>query len=119
MENSDADTLSEISSVLSTLSYDNILKNQGQHDAVIFSHRRDVALSFKELVESFAESNDVLFAPKDGCSIDGKQIWLFGSCHTYIEHDVIFLRNHSASNSWTPVTLEELLLKCTSRYPVE
>jgi hypothetical protein len=113
LESSNADALSEISSALSTLSYDHILKSQAQLNEVDFSCR-GVALSFKELVESFAESNNVTYAPKDGHYIDGKQIWLFGNCHIYIEHDVVFTKNFSASNSWTPITLEELLLKCSS-----
>lgn len=113
LESSNADTLSEISSILSSLSYELILKNQAQPNDFNFSHR-NVAFSFKELVESFAESNNITFAPKDGYYIDGKQIWLFGNCHIYIEHDVVFSKNFSASNSWTPITLEELLLKCSS-----
>jgi len=65
-------------------------------------------VSFREVVESFAEQNGIEFVPKIGKQIDGKQIFMFANASIYIEHDVVFC-NLGGTSSWSPIALEDLL----------
>ena len=65
-------------------------------------------MSFKDVVTSFAMSSGISFLPKQGRQFEGKQIWQFGKCSCYLEHDVVFLYDVSKQH-WRPVSLEEML----------
>eukprot|EP00697_Spironema_sp_BW2_P005491 gnl/Spiro4/17669_TR9403_c0_g1_i1.p1 gnl/Spiro4/17669_TR9403_c0_g1~~gnl/Spiro4/17669_TR9403_c0_g1_i1.p1 ORF type:complete len:195 (+),score=62.11 gnl/Spiro4/17669_TR9403_c0_g1_i1:359-943(+) len=45
----------------------------------------DIDLTFKEVVERFAEENDVTFLPKHGSMQEGKQIYTFGKRSVYLD----------------------------------
>lgn len=66
------------------------------------------SMSFKDVVTSFAMSSGISFLPKQGRQFEGKQIWQFGKCSCYLEHDVVFLHDVSKQH-WRPVSLEDLL----------
>ena len=65
-------------------------------------------MSFKDVVTSFAMTSGITFVPKQGRQFEGKQIWQFGKCSCYLEHDVVFLYDVSKQH-WRPVGLEEML----------
>ena len=65
-------------------------------------------MSFKDVVTTFAMSSGISFLPKQGRQFEGKQIWQFGKCSCYLEHDVVFLYDVSKQH-WRPVSLEEML----------
>lgn len=73
------------------------------------------SVSFKEVVASFAEKNNVEFVPCIGKFYEGKQIWLFGKDMCYIEDNVIFVASVSTFNEkktkkdWIPMDLDQLL----------
>ena len=84
-------------------------------------------VSFKEVVDSFAQQHNVEFAPRIGKYHEGKQVWQFGSCLCYLDQNVVFvssgsgkaasvgnqLGDRSAARNWIPMALEELLQAAT------
>lgn len=80
------------------------------------------SLSFREVVEAFAERNNVEFTPRHGKFYQGKQLWLFGRVVCYMDNNVMFAMSMATAGerkrslaageeekSWMPVDLEELL----------
>ncbi len=63
-------------------------------------------LSFKEVVERFAEENNTVFLPTQKRTSDGKQIYLFGSCPVLIEQQLLL---RQVGTEWKPCSLDELL----------
>jgi len=64
-------------------------------------------INFKELVARKAQERGLLFMPISSKTLDGKQIYAFGSHHIYIDRSVIFALN-PVTNHWTPVLLDSL-----------
>ena len=107
--------------VVQICSYQQMLRRLDVNEKSIMNYsclKKSIALeysSFKNVVESFAETHGVTFLPKQGRLIDGKQIWTFGNESVYIENDVVFVSSYQStatttSTTWKPVTLNELLL---------
>lgn len=76
-----------------------------------------MSVSFKEVVETFAERSGVPFHPKHGSShlAEGKQLYQFGSLLCYIDQNVLFVQSGerasgNGSRAWRPVDLEEALV---------
>jgi tuftelin-interacting protein 11 len=88
------------------------VRAQQTKESILKSNNNSV--SFKEVVEIFAQKNNITFVPKIGKLKEGKQIYQFGSCLCYIEHNVVFaqgINNHIiADNKWTPIDLDDLLV---------
>jgi len=69
-------------------------------------------LSFKELIEQFAAQNDLVFLPREGMKVNGKQLYSFAGLSTYMDHDCLYLKD-TATQVWKPVTLDEYLKRAT------
>uniref|UniRef100_A0A7S3JUS2 G-patch domain-containing protein n=1 Tax=Aureoumbra lagunensis TaxID=44058 RepID=A0A7S3JUS2_9STRA len=65
-------------------------------------------VTFTDVVTRFAQDNDLVFAPKLGRSLDGKQVYSFGTASIYIDKDVIFIFDPT-KQTWNPISLEDLL----------
>lgn len=65
-------------------------------------------MSLKEVVESFAEQNDVQFLPKVGRSHEGLQVYGFGSISVCMDNAQQRLHAQTGDR-WTSVSLEQLL----------
>lgn len=63
-------------------------------------------LSLREIVERFAESNDVLFVLTKRVW-DGKQVFKFGKTNIVIDKELVYFE--ADNKTWHTVTLEELL----------
>jgi hypothetical protein len=77
-----------------------------------------MSVSFKQVVETFAEQNGLLFHPKmdkhgigSTDHVEGKQLYLFGPLLCYIDQNVLFVQSATsgAGRTWRPVDLEEAL----------
>ena len=96
------------------------IQSQGQHDSGPGGGRAPgstVGISFKEVVEKFAEDNGVIFMPREGRMHEGKQVWQFGTRLCIIDQNVVFVHQAydaigGGKNHWTPIGLEELLAIC-------
>jgi tuftelin-interacting protein 11 len=64
--------------------------------------------TFREVVEDFANHNNVSFHPKGGANAmkEGKPIFLFGKAQVYLDSNVVFAIH---GESWNPVSLNSLL----------
>ena len=119
----------------------NFSASSGSHSV---SHRKDqsnrnatggvVTITFKEVVEKFAEEHAVEFHPLSAYDSqriissssassnsregpEGKQLYVFGGVPCYIDHNVLFIRQDKSKDSshkhrdWLPIDLQELLNK--------
>lgn len=67
-------------------------------------------VSFREVVETFAERHGVAFVPRHGKFADGgKQVFSFGESLVYIDQRVVFVADRSSSGGWAPISLDDLL----------
>ncbi|KAG2386532.1 hypothetical protein C9374_002276 [Naegleria lovaniensis] len=64
--------------------------------------------TFKELIEDFAEENNLPFIIKHGQYHDGKQLYNFNGISTYLENDCLHVKL-PATSIWKPVTLSEFV----------
>ena len=129
--------LAQFAGVLSTISKNTYVKLVEQKKYQVRMHEQQqqhrtnasqssgrfetTSLSFREVVEAFAERNSVEFTPRHGKFYQGKQLWLFGGVVCHMDNNVMFAmpmttageRKRSLAGeeekSWTPVDLEELL----------
>ncbi len=64
--------------------------------------------TFKDVVEDFANHNGLSFFPKSGpnSSIDGKRIYILGSCQIYIDDNVVFAND---GKNYKPKSLSDIL----------
>lgn len=75
-----------------------------------------MSVSFKEVVESFAERSGLPFHPKHGSDqlVEGKQLYLFGTLSCYIDQNILFVQSGKSTSGnsrvWRPVDLEEALV---------
>lgn len=65
-------------------------------------------VTFREVVEDFANHNGVTFHPKLGpnSSKDGKPIFIFGNSQIYLDSNVVFAYKN---DDWKPISLSELI----------
>lgn len=74
-------------------------------------------VSFREVVQSFAEINNVEFSPKIGKMFEDKQVWQFGKVLCYLDQQVVFyLKDNNSTLNKTagglqsePIALDDLL----------
>eukprot|EP00607_Mallomonas_marina_P010227 CAMPEP_0182421438 /NCGR_PEP_ID=MMETSP1167-20130531/6845_1 /TAXON_ID=2988 /ORGANISM="Mallomonas Sp, Strain CCMP3275" /LENGTH=383 /DNA_ID=CAMNT_0024598601 /DNA_START=20 /DNA_END=1171 /DNA_ORIENTATION=+ len=84
------------------------LKRISEIQRPVTSRGGSIAVSFKEVIETFAQNSGVDFIPKHGKFHGGKQVWQFGSRLCYIDQNVVYY--HNDKKEWNPIGLEELLL---------
>uniref|UniRef100_A0A2P2I9F2 Tuftelin-interacting protein 11 n=1 Tax=Hirondellea gigas TaxID=1518452 RepID=A0A2P2I9F2_9CRUS len=69
----------------------------------------DDGLSFRELVERFAQDHNVTFVPNTSLGrYHGKQIFQFGNYNVYLDNELIFMKKKG--QDWKPTSLTELLV---------
>ena len=66
-------------------------------------------LSFKELLQKYAQRDDILYIPLNKQGPNGNFIYKFGTYNIYIEKNVIFT---AKGTSWLPISIDELLTSC-------
>ena len=67
------------------------------------------SMSLREVVEAFAISRDVRFAPKPGREApSGLRVWSFGAVSVTIDAAKQIVRAH-VDGRWAPVSLDQLL----------
>jgi len=66
--------------------------------------------TFREVVEDFAQHNDITFCPKIGSNStkDGKNIFFLGDMQIYLDSNVVFVLRGS---DWQPTSFEDILSK--------
>ncbi len=64
-------------------------------------------MSFKEVVEKYAESNGLMLMPSKK-RYEGKQVYNFGEIPIVLEKEMIY-RQVKPNNEWKPTSLEDLL----------
>ena len=76
--------------------------------------------TFRDVVEEIAAESGRLFQPRNGPNshtIDGKQIFLFGTLPIYFDGDVVFCynnnkiksNNNSLNTKWKPTSLDDIV----------
>eukprot|EP01012_Entosiphon_sulcatum_P026963 TRINITY_DN32479_c0_g1_i1.p1 TRINITY_DN32479_c0_g1~~TRINITY_DN32479_c0_g1_i1.p1 ORF type:complete len:858 (+),score=196.01 TRINITY_DN32479_c0_g1_i1:22-2574(+) len=69
--------------------------------------------SFKEMIEHFAEENNMPYAPKKGNPHhNGKPIYSFGKVSCYVDNNIVYTLD---GDRWKASTLEQLLAKALAR----
>ena len=64
-------------------------------------------MSLKEVVEAYAQGNDIQFFPKVGCTHDGLQVYGFGTITVYL--DLVKWQMFAQSRDrWVITSLEQL-----------
>ena len=66
-------------------------------------------LSFKELLQKYAQRDDILYIPLNKQGPNGNFLYKFGTYNIYIEKNVIFT---AKGTSWLPISIDELLTSC-------
>ena len=66
-------------------------------------------LSFKELLQKYAQRDDIVYIPLNKQGPNGNYLYKFGTYTIYVEKNVIFT---SKGNSWLPISIDELLNSC-------
>lgn len=77
-------------------------------------HAPTSELTLKDLVQQFAEENNIEFLPKYGRVQDGLPVWSFGGISVVMEGNQSMVRAH-LRDRWVPVSLERLLQEVHSR----
>jgi len=63
--------------------------------------------TFKEMIQHFAMKNSIIFAPRVGQVVDGKQVYSFGQIPIYLWENVIYAKNKN--KQWECVGMQQLL----------
>ena len=73
-------------------------------------HSYGGGLSLRELVESFAEQNDVTFMPKPGRTHAGMQVYSFGGVSVVIDaaREEMLAQRLDGDRGWIPASIEQL-----------
>ena len=66
----------------------------------------NLKMSFKQVVEKFAEDHDTVFMPVPRRLHEGKQVYSFGNCLVLIDQQMLL---RQSEGKWVPVSLNELL----------
>ena len=75
------------------------------------AHSYGGGLSLRELVENFAEQNDVPFMPKPGRTHAGMQVYSFGGVSVVIDaaREEMLAQRLDGDRGWVPASIEQLL----------
>ena len=66
-------------------------------------------LSFKDLLQKYAQRDDILYIPLNKQGPNGTFLYKFGTYNIYIEKNVIFT---AKGTSWLPISIDELITSC-------
>ena len=67
-----------------------------------------VPSSFKDLIESKAEENNIVFLPIPNRTHEAKQVYKFGNCNIVIDRGVIFVQE---GQLWIPISIQALVIR--------
>ncbi|MED6292995.1 Tuftelin-interacting protein 11 [Characodon lateralis] len=82
---------------------------QERRDAESVAHRgigTGVPTNFKDLIQTKAEENNIVFMPVVGKRHEGKQLYTFGRIVIYIDRGVVFVQGEK---TWVPTSLQSLI----------
>jgi tuftelin-interacting protein 11 len=87
-----------------------------KHQAPIHMEENGSAaeMTFKEVVEAFAQENDVQFMPKPGRTYEGLQVYSFGAVNVVVDTAKESILAQTG-DGWNPVHLEQILEMHRSR----
>ncbi|XP_028314316.1 tuftelin-interacting protein 11 [Gouania willdenowi] len=80
-----------------------------RRDAESVSHRgpsAGVPTNFKDLIQTKAEENNIVFMPLVAKRHEGKQLYTFGRIVIYIDRGVVFVQGEK---TWVPTSLQSLI----------
>ena len=81
------------------------VQQQQQHTGYIKKKSTQPMLSFKNTVERFAASCDVMFVPTK-TTHNGKPVYKFGETEIYLSNNVVFCKVNK--DTWSPSSLNDL-----------
>uniref|UniRef100_A0AAQ4R1K7 Tuftelin-interacting protein 11 n=1 Tax=Gasterosteus aculeatus aculeatus TaxID=481459 RepID=A0AAQ4R1K7_GASAC len=82
---------------------------QERRDAESVAHRgvsAGVPTNFKDLIQTKAEENNIVFMPVVAKRHEGKQLYTFGRIVIYIDRGVVFVQGEK---TWVPTSLQSLI----------
>ncbi|XP_023269243.1 tuftelin-interacting protein 11 [Seriola lalandi dorsalis] len=82
---------------------------QERRDAESVAHRgisAGVPTNFKDLIQTKAEENNIVFMPLVAKRHEGKQLYTFGRIVIYIDRGVVFVQGEK---TWVPTSLQSLI----------
>ncbi|KAA8592292.1 hypothetical protein FQN60_017747 [Etheostoma spectabile] len=82
---------------------------QERRDAESVAHRgisTGVPTNFKDLIQTKAEENNIVFMPLVAKRHEGKQLYTFGRIVIYIDRGVVFVQGEK---TWVPTSLQSLI----------
>lgn len=82
---------------------------QERRDAESVAHRgisTGVPMNFKDLIQTKAEENNIVFMPLVGKRYEGKQLYTFGRIVIYVDRGVVFVQGEK---TWVPTSLQSLI----------
>ncbi|XP_023149944.2 tuftelin-interacting protein 11 [Amphiprion ocellaris] len=82
---------------------------QERRDAESVAHRgisAGVPTNFKDLIQTKAEENNIVFMPLVAKRHEGKQLYTFGRIIIYIDRGVVFVQGEK---TWVPTSLQSLI----------
>uniref|UniRef100_A0A1A8Q1L0 Tuftelin-interacting protein 11 n=1 Tax=Nothobranchius rachovii TaxID=451742 RepID=A0A1A8Q1L0_9TELE len=82
---------------------------QERRDAESVAHRgisAGVPTNFKDLIQTKAEENNIVFMPLVGKRHEGKQLYTFGRIVIFIDRGVVFVQGEK---TWVPTSLQSLI----------
>lgn len=82
---------------------------QERRDAESVAHRgvsAGVPTNFKDLIQTKAEENNIVFMPLVAKRYEGKQLYTFGRIVIYIDRGVVFVQGEK---TWVPTSLQSLI----------
>lgn len=82
---------------------------QERRDAESVAHRgvsAGVPTNFKDLIQTKAEENNIVFMPLVAKRFEGKQLYTFGRIVIYIDRGVVFVQGEK---TWVPTSLQSLI----------
>ncbi|KAM9744230.1 tuftelin-interacting protein 11 [Menidia menidia] len=82
---------------------------QERRDAETVAHRgisAGVPTNFKDLIQTKAEENNIVFMPIVAKRHEGKQLYTFGRIVIYIDRGVVFVQGEK---TWVPTSLQSLI----------
>ncbi len=87
-----------------------LLRNACSANAAL-AHSYGGGLSLRELVERFAEDQDVAFLPKPGRTHAGMQVYSFGRVSVVIDaaREALMAQRADGDRAWVPASMEQLL----------
>ncbi len=84
-------------------------QQQQQYASRVGNDLQPEDMSLREVVEQFAQENDVPFVPKAGRMHEGHPVYLFGRVTVALDASKQAVLAHKLGGVWAPVSLEQLL----------